>query len=176
MKDLATRVERWLAPRAMMPAATAVTAEWLTKRSLGNVILDLDNTLLPWRARSVMSDVEAWVQSLRTAGIGLCVASNTRTLRRLSSICEPLTIPGVHRAGKPGVGGIRKALDILGATPERTAMIGDQLLTDVVAGNRLGLFTVLVPRLSRWEFPGTYVNRAFERALLAWLLRRGVMP
>ena len=69
--------------------------------------------------------------------------------------------------------GLRRALTLLNAAPTETAMVGDQLFTDIVAGNRLGLTTILVNPLSPREFIGTrLVSRTAERFVLRGPLQR----
>jgi HAD superfamily phosphatase (TIGR01668 family) len=132
------------------------------------VICDLDNTLAEWRSEHIADEVVHWLQGLRSTGIGVCIASNTRNLRRLERIAGAMDIfhvPG--NANKPGVSGLKRALSLLDAHPGEAAMVGDQLFTDIVAGNRLGLYTVLVNPLSHREFIGTQViSRNLERLVL----------
>jgi HAD superfamily phosphatase (TIGR01668 family) len=132
------------------------------------VLCDLDNTLTEWRSEHIADEVVQWIQELRRTGIGVCIASNTRNFRRLERIAGAMDIAHVPgNAGKPGVGGLKRALQLLDAHPGEAAMIGDQLFTDIVAGNRLGLYTVLVNPLSHREFIGTKViSRNLERLVL----------
>ncbi len=77
-----------------------------------------------------------------------------------------LGIPGLSKANKPSRRAFLQALDLLGSRPEQAAMIGDQVFTDVLGGNRLGLYTILVVPLCRREFLGTRVLRLVERVIL----------
>ncbi len=138
------------------------------------VLCDLDNTLTKWHSEEITEEVGAWLAQLRDTGIGVCIASNTSNFSRLRRIANNLGIqhfPG--NAGKPGTRGLRHALKLLEASPSEAAMVGDQLFTDIVAGNRLGLFTVLVNPLSSYEFIGTkIVNRTAEKFVLRGSLKR----
>lgn len=132
------------------------------------VVCDLDNTLAEWRSEHIAAEVTEWLSLLRRTGIGICIASNTHNLPRLARVAESA---GIHHvpgnAGKPGTGGLKRALALLEAHPGEAAMVGDQLFTDIVAGNRLGLFTVLVNPLSPREFIGTrLISRNLERLVL----------
>jgi len=66
-------------------------------------------------------------------------------------------------------------MDILETTPGETAVVGDQLFTDILGGNRLGLFTVLVIPMSKREFIGTKIVRMLEKVLLYRLAKKGVI-
>jgi predicted HAD superfamily phosphohydrolase YqeG len=65
---------------------------------------------------------------------------------------------------------------VLKTAPSETAVIGDQIFTDVFGGNRLGLYTILVRRIARKEFLGTYISRLAEALLLRYLRRCGEKP
>ena len=128
-------------------------------RGIRAVVCDLDNTLAAWHSEAIDDEVRAWLARAK---------SNTRNFSRLERIAVDLGIAHVPgNAGKPGTRGLRRALQLLEATPGEAAMIGDQLFTDIVAGNRLGMHTVLVNPLSPREFVGTkWVSRRLERLLL----------
>jgi HAD superfamily phosphatase (TIGR01668 family) len=164
-----TRLNRLLTPAFIVRHVTDVPATFFQERGIRAVVSDLDNTLLPWHGTDVpAAEVLGWLEGLRAAGIGVCLASNTRRYDRLRRLAESW---GIHHvpgnAGKPGTAGIQKALTLLGAAPDSAAMVGDQLFTDMVAGNRLGLLTVLVNPLSPREFVGTrYISRNLERLVL----------
>lgn len=96
----------------------------------------------------------------------ICIVSNTRYPGRLRRLAEKLQVPFVKGRLKPRKSAFRPALELLGVAPERAAVIGDQIFTDILGGNRLGLYTILVRPLSRREFFGTKISRIFERMIL----------
>ncbi|MBI3925740.1 MAG: YqeG family HAD IIIA-type phosphatase [Armatimonadetes bacterium] len=107
------------------------------------VLVDLDNTLLTWGQQELDPEVTTWVTDGLAAGLKLCMLSNTRS-HRAATYAERLGIPYVGRALKPRRGAARNAMKKLGSRPEGTAIVGDQLFTDVLLGKRLGLYTILV--------------------------------
>ena len=162
---------RLLTPSFIVRHVSDVPASFFAERGITAVVSDLDNTLLAYHGAddaTITPEVVAWLTDLRVAGIGVCLASNTTRLTRLARLAAAWGVLHVPRtAGKPGTAGIRHALDLLGAKPENAAMVGDQLFTDIVAGNRLGMLTVLVNPLSTREFVGTsLVSRNLERLVL----------
>ena len=167
-------MHRLLTPSLLVARVQDVSPHLLETRGIRAVISDLDNTLAPWRSEEFADEVLEWLEALRAADIGVCLASNTHHFARLERISKKLGIlyvPG--NASKPRRRGLRKALSILGTTPGDTAMIGDQLFTDILAGNRLGLFTVLVNPLTPHEFIGTrLVSRTVERLVLRGRYKR----
>lgn len=164
-----SRLQTLLTPSLLVRHVSDVSVAVLRERGVRAVVSDLDNTLIAWHGDDAPApEVVAWLASLRGANIGVCLASNTRRLPRLARLAAAWGVLHVPRtASKPGVAGLRHALDLLGATPAESAMIGDQLFTDMVAGNRLGMVTVLVNPLSAREFIGTrLVSRPLERLIL----------
>lgn len=130
------------------------------------LLLDADNTLSSWRGAVPDPAAARWVESAKAAGFRLCIASNSDA-ERLRPLEEALGIPAFPRAGKPLPSGLRRIAREMGAAPDACALIGDQLLTDVLAARLAGMRAVLLEPLdpSR-EFTGTRVNRVLERILL----------
>ena len=130
------------------------------------LLLDADNTLAPWRGAVPDPAAARWVESAKAAGFRLCIASNSDA-ERLRPLEEALGIPAFPRAGKPLPSGLRRIAREMGAASDACALIGDQLLTDVLAARLAGMRAVLLEPLdpSR-EFTGTRVNRVLERILL----------
>ncbi len=149
-----------LRPKAVLPGLTHLTPGFLRARGLKGVILDLDNTLLPYEAEEVPEDVLAWLQELKEAGIPVYLLSNARPCR-FRRIQAALGLPGHAPAFKPWFG-FRKAIRALGLNPGEVAVVGDQVFTDVLGGNLAGGYTVLVPPLADREFFYTRFIRLLE--------------
>ncbi len=152
---------------------TEIGIDELKANGIEAVLLDLDNTLVSWQGHDVADSIRDWICALKSAGMKLCLVSNTRFGKRLRSLSKELDIPYVRRAWKPRKSGFLAAMKELGSDPSKTVMIGDQMFTDVLGGNRLGIYTIMVKPLARREFLGTKVSRMAERALLAWFKKRG---
>ena len=135
------------------------------------LMLDLDNTLLPWQSSQVPPDVRGWIERAKGMGMKLVILSNTHNPRRLARIASDLGIPSVHGALKPRKAGFARASALIGSPSEHTVVVGDQVLTDILGGNLAGMRTILVKPMSAREFIGTKVSRLIERCIFA-LLRR----
>ena len=163
-----------LTPKLITRHVSAITPELLAENNVRAVVTDLDNTLVGWRSEAVEAEVEDWLTTLREANIGVCIASNTSHFSRLKRIAAQLQIlhvPG--NSAKPGTVGLKRALMLLQTEAHETAMVGDQLFTDILAGNRLKMYTVLVNPLTAHEFIGTsLINRTAERFVLRGPLKR----
>lgn len=152
----------------MVRRISELELDWLQQHGIRGIVSDLDNTLAAWHGDEIPEDIGAWLERVKRAKVGVCLCSNTRRPARLERIAKKL---GIHHvpgnAGKPGTVGVFKALELMAVLPNEAAMVGDQLFTDMVAGNRAGLLTVLVNPLSTKEFIGTQlVSRNAEKLIL----------
>jgi HAD superfamily phosphatase (TIGR01668 family) len=165
-------VLQFLVPDDRVPAVTAIDPRALARRGIRALLVDLDNTLTGWNAGDAGQALAAWLQRVRSAGIRVCVVSNN-VARRVEPFCLQLDLPSVSAARKPGGRGFRRALRLIGTQPAETAVVGDQVFTDVLGGKRLGLHTILVEPVNSREFFGTRAVRVVERLWLGYLRRRG---
>jgi HAD superfamily phosphatase (TIGR01668 family) len=107
------------------------------------LVLDVDCTLLPRHSQVMPECVVRWVHAARQQ-LQLHLFSNNPSRRRISAVANAFELPYTAAAGKPRRGPLRLVLQQLQLPAEEVALIGDRVFTDVLAGNRLGLFTVLV--------------------------------
>jgi len=138
------------------------------------LLLDLDNTIVPWRSYEIAPEVAEWIRKA-CLGMKVCIVSNTRSFKRLERLASELKVSYVRRGAKPRRVGFREALSLLGVESCKAAVIGDQVFTDILGGNRLGAYTILVRPIHRREFIGTRVSRLAERIVLSLLRRRGMI-
>ncbi len=143
-----------------------VSVEGLVRDGVRLVLLDRDNTCVPRDARVAPPAVEEWLDRAREAGLALCLVSNNFHTSHVSRTARELGVDFVDHAMKPLPIALRRAMRLAGATPGETVMIGDQVFTDVAAGNLAGVRTVLVRPQSRSDLWYTHVFRVFERLAL----------
>ncbi len=149
-----------LRPRAVLPSLYHLTPAWLQARGLKGVILDLDNTLLPYGEERIPEEVLAWLEDLkRECPIYLLSNALPERFRRIQAI---LGLPGHAPALKPWWG-FRQALAHLGLKAQEVAVVGDQVFTDILGGNLVGAYTVLVPPLKPVDHPYTRLVRFLEK-------------
>lgn len=160
-------LRRWC-PNEHIQSVAELTPERVQELGIRALLLDLDNTITPWRSRKVPPEVENWVRQMKESGIQLCFVSNTRNLGRLQWLSEYLGIPYARGPMKPRRTMLRRALEMLNVEPQHAAIVGDQLFTDVWGGNRLGIYTIWVHPMHPREFIGTKFSRQVEK----WLLKR----
>ena len=130
-----------------------------------NIVFDIDNTLVPFDIPEPTEEVLKLFEKLKLAGFNICLVSNNNE-RRVSKFNENLKYGAIHKAGKPKLSGIRRAMEMIGAKPENTVLIGDQVFTDVWCGNRCKIYTVLVrPIANRDEFT-VKLKRGAEKVVI----------
>ena len=130
------------------------------------VLLDRDNTCVPRDAAEPPAEVMAWLDRAREAGLKLCLVSNNFHSSQVRGSAEHMGVDVVDHAMKPLPFALVRAMRLMGSMPGETVMIGDQVFTDVVAGNLAGVRTVLVRPQSRKDLWYTHVFRVFERLAL----------
>ncbi len=162
-----------LCPHRFCHGVAEISVEDLQAEGIDTVLLDLDNTLVPWQKHDMTEEVRAWLLSLKEAGMKMFLVSNSRFGKRIITLSEDLGIPHVRRAWKPRKKGFLYAMKELGSEPSKTVIIGDQMFTDVLGGNRLGLYTVMVHPIAKREFVGTKLSRTAERVFLSWFRKTG---
>jgi HAD superfamily phosphatase (TIGR01668 family) len=158
-------------PKLYSSSLVEIEPEFLEKLGLKGILLDLDNTIVRRESNRFSKEVEAWLVELRSRGFKLGIVSNN-SRQRVGAVAGLLELPPVHRAVKPLVSPFRRAMKMLGTKPAETALIGDQIFTDILGGNLCGLYTILVVPLAGKEFWGTRLfSRPLEKIVLARLKR-----
>jgi HAD superfamily phosphatase (TIGR01668 family) len=161
-------------PNQYVPSIYNINLEELKAKGMKSIIVDLDNTLVESNCRDATPKLIEWLQQLQQMGFKVMIVSNNNETR-VSTFAIPLQIPFIHRAKKPLSISFRRALVELGTEETHTVMVGDQLLTDVWGGNRMGLHTILVVPISGVEGVFTRFNRRLERLVFRWIEKRGLM-
>lgn len=121
----------------------SLSPDLLHRHNLKGLILDVDDTLVPLRQAETNPSLTQWMASIQAVSTVWLVSNNVNA-SRIKRIAAPFNVPYLASAGKPSRRKLKQALDAMALPPEQVAMVGDRLFTDVLAGNRLGLFTILV--------------------------------
>lgn len=164
-----------LCPRMIIERVQDLDLEALRSQGLRGLIFDLDNTLVSWRRWNVTPEVMAWLDRARELGFSMLILSNCILRRRVTRFSRLTGIPALPKASKPRKKSFIQALQMLGTSVEETAVVGDQVFTDVLGGNRMGLYTILVLPVDRREFYVTILQRTAEKIVLFRLRRKGIL-
>ena len=153
-------------PDEYLRSVTDIDLAALKRRGIKALLIDLDNTLVPWKSNVIYPKVAEWVQKAHHLGLKMCIVSNAGSRKRIQRLAKEFGIDYAKGPWKPRSGGFRSAMKLLGVGPKQSVVIGDQIFTDILGGNRLGLYTILVRPMHWREFAGTKISRLFELILL----------
>ena len=132
-----------LLPKLIVPALTDVSEELLRSRGIKLLMLDFDNTIVPYTTSTPTEEMHAWLQTMAASDIQLCVVSNSHK-DRVKIFCGKYGIPCITHAKKPFSKGIRECLAKFHADPRECALVGDQIFTDTMGANGTGVTPILV--------------------------------
>ena len=130
-------------PDYIFPRLTDLSPAFLQQRGITLLLMDFDNTMLPYTTNVPSQELLGWLEGMKAAGITLCIVSNSRKAR-VPAFSETYGVACVTRAAKPDTRGIREAMERFGAKQSETALVGDQIYTDVLGAKRAGVTALIV--------------------------------
>lgn len=152
-------------PDYSFKAVGNIDVKWLADMGIRYVLLDIDNTLVPYTTIYPDDNALSFLNSLKENGIDYCFVSNNNA-QRVFAFNRELNAPAYPRAKKPLRCGIKKAMENFGAAKENTALIGDQIFTDTWGGKRAGIMTLLVEPIKECESLFFRFKRYFEKKVI----------
>ena len=132
-----------LLPVVMTTAITDLTPGLLMERGIRLLMLDFDNTIVPYTTNEPTDEVEKWLKMMLSSPVQICVVSNSKR-PRVKVFCEKYGIPCITHARKPFSKGIRECLEKFSMDPSECALVGDQIYTDTLGANGAGVQSILV--------------------------------
>ena len=142
-----------------------ITIETLLKNKIKLLILDVDNTLIDYY-KNLSEEVKQWAKEMKGQGIKLYILSNTNNKEKVEKVAKMLQIPYKYFAMKPLKRGFKYIQKETKIKPENIAVVGDQIFTDVLGGNRSNMFTILVdPIDSQKDYWYTAWKRPIENKI-----------
>ena len=153
-----------LYPKAYFKKVEQITSEFLQKNEIKALILDVDNTLIDYN-RNLSDEVVKWANGLKAEGIKLYILSNTNHKDKVEEVAKKIGVSYQNLAKKPFKSGFLKVEKILQEKPENIGVVGDQIFTDVIGGNRCKMFTILVDPIDKKDFWYTAWKRPLENKI-----------
>lgn len=160
-------------PKEFVTSIYEITPDKLKQLGVRGIITDLDNTLVEWDRPDATEKLIEWLKTIREAGIQVMIVSNNKELR-VKAFADPLELPYIFNARKPMGNAFKRALKRLNMQHHEVVMVGDQMLTDVLGGNRLRIHTILVKPVALSDGFVTRFNRMVERRVFNYLKKHGV--
>ncbi len=155
-------------PNQIVTDVYGIDFKGLKKQGIGNLILDIDDTLIPRGVKTISPQVFEWVATRKEEGFELCLTSNSQHPLRVKYFGETLGLPALSLGFKPLPFIFWRSMKILNSKPENTAMIGDQLFMDVLGANLLKIYSIFV----KYPTPERFFLRRWMRWVEEWVLRR----
>ena len=149
----------------MFDRAYTATVSFLKEQGIRAILLDLDDTIVASKCNSIDDKYITWIETLKSSGISLLLLSNGSP-KRVRYWKEKLDIEGFSLVGKPFSFAYLRGLKKLKSSKAETAMIGDQLFTDVLGANISGIKSILVKPLSSNGMWHTRALRRIEKMVL----------
>ena len=132
-----------LLPKIIVPALTDVSPELLRDRGIHLLMLDFDNTIVPYTTNIPTDLMHSWLDKMAKSEIRLCVVSNSKK-DRVKIFCKQYGIDCITHANKPFSKGIKECLAKYAIDPKECALVGDQIFTDTLGANCTGVTSILV--------------------------------
>ena len=152
----------YLTPDYMFGSYREITPEFLLGKGIRALLIDIDNTLAPYEQAEPDDRLRGWLADLAAAGISITFVSNNGR-ERVELFNRSLGLPAYYKSGKPFGKNLRRAMTAMGADKTTTVMLGDQLLTDALAGKHIGLRAIIVPPIRDRRDAFTRFKRVLER-------------
>ena len=133
-----------LLPAFMFPGITEISPTFLNKTGIKFLMVDLDNTLAAYDEHSPSDDILKWISSIKESGITPAIISNSSRVMRVSSFAESFDINSIALARKPSPINVLYLMETFNFKANESALIGDQIFTDILAANRAGVISIIV--------------------------------
>jgi hypothetical protein len=163
-----------LIPDVYIRSVYQIDIEKLQKdKKIKGIIVDLDNTLVPWGKKHLDDKIISWINRVKKSELKICIVSNSNSAH-VSEMGNLLDIPFYSSRYKPLKGPFLEAMKIMNTSNKETAVIGDQIFTDVLGGNWLDMLTILVYPLKKKDALGTrLIYRVLEKTIMSFWLKNG---
>ena len=148
-----------------------VSTEFLKREGIEVLLLDIDNTLAPYEQPEPDAHIRGWLSALAEAGVRVAFVSNNDA-DRVTLFNKSLGLPAYHNAHKPLAGTAKKVMKLLGGNKQNTALMGDQIFTDVFCARMTGIRAFLVPPIKDRTDWGTRFKRKMEKGILKRYYKR----
>ncbi|WP_096434547.1 YqeG family HAD IIIA-type phosphatase [Alteribacter populi] len=161
-------------PDQYVPSIYDISIEELKERGIKGIITDLDNTLVEWDRPNATEELIEWFKKVKSYGIDIVVVSNNNE-KRVKHFSDPHELTFIHSAKKPMTKAFNTACRLMKINKHEAVVIGDQLLTDILGGNRGSFHTILVVPVAKSDGVFTKFNRRMERVVFRWMERKGLI-
>ena len=125
------------------------------------MILYVDNTLIDYY-KNLSTETIEWANNLKSEGIKLYILSNSNKEEKVKKVAQELDIPYKYFAKKPLKKAFIQVKEKLKEENKNIAVVGDQIFTDILGGNRCNMFTILIEPIDKKDIWITELKRPIE--------------
>ena len=154
----------FLYPGEYLESTYVIDFDKLYKDGYRGIIFDIDNTLVPHGAPADERAILLF-NHLKEIGFSCMLLSNNKE-PRVKGFNDAVGVQYMHKAGIPKPSGYKKAMERLGTDKDNTLFVGDQIFTDVVGANIVGIRTILVKPINPKEEIQIVLKRFLEKPIL----------
>lgn len=151
-------------PNAYLKSVQDITINFLKDNNIQALILDIDNTLIDYY-KNLSEEIINWAKDIQNQGIILYILSNTNKKIKVEMVANKLEIPYEMFAKKPFKKGFIKIQRKININSENIGVVGDQIFTDIIGGNRCNMFTILVDPVDKKDYWYTAWKRPIENII-----------
>jgi len=145
----------------------------LKSKGIKCIIFDLDNTLLVFSDNIIPTKTLRLIKELKKDFDVVVMSNNFKS--RISNLCKVLEVDFVSFSIKPLSLGFNKVKKKFKHEDEEFCIVGDQLMSDILGGNKVNFMTILVDPLSDKDLKITKINRILEKKVFNRLKDRGIL-
>lgn len=149
----------------------AIDYKKLLNRGIKCLLFDLDNTIVPIKMKAPSNKIKSLFEDLKEMGFKIIIFSNSPK-GRLKPFKDELGVDCSANSRKPSIKKFLQIIDIYGYAVSEIAIIGDELLTDVLGGNKVGITTILVNPVGKKDFFLAKIRRIIEKRLMKQLRKK----
>lgn len=144
----------------------SINVDKLVEMNIKGLIIDIDNTLID-SSRILSKGVIDWIEAVKSKDIKIFLLSNSIKKDKVEKVSIELSIPYFMFARKPAKFGFLKCKETLQLESNEICVIGDQLFTDILGGNRCGMYTIFTYPINPKDCSfTTTIKRPIEKILL----------
>ena len=162
------------APDIYSQSIFSINYKKLKKNGIKCLLFDLDNTIAPIHTKKPGVKEKELINGLQEMGFKVILFSNSGKTR-LQPFKDAFNIDTAANSKKPLKGKYQKIMKLYNFKESEIACIGDQLLTDILGANRVGLTSILINPVSNVDFFATKFNRLLERPIRHYLQKKGLL-
>ena len=147
----------------------------LLNKGINTILCDLDNTIVPYFANVPDENATALVNKMQNAGLKFFILSNNHE-PRVSLFCSKLNnVEYSFETGKPGTKKLKIFIEKHGLDINKCIIVGDQLLTDCLMANNIGMKSLLVEPACKGDLLITKPNRFFDKRIRKHFKKKGFL-